>query len=183
MVRVTYLLILATAWAVSSSDAQTALRDRVRGIVEAAEKEAIEVRLKDLEAQQKKLLAEQTALQQKVADETANDEDATRLQTVASELLIIPEQISLASSRVKALNFLLNPGASETSGSSRLRGVPEVPALADRVVDPLQQESDLEEESDLDAQLDPDEELLRRLCGTEAASAPRVPRAQVLGAR
>lgn len=87
-----------------------------------AEKEAIEVRLKDLEAQQKQLLAEQTALQQKVADETANDEDATRLQTVASELLIIPEQISLASSRVKALNFLLNPGASGASEASEASG-------------------------------------------------------------
>lgn len=83
-----------------------------------AEKEAIEVRVKDLESQQKQLIAEQTALQQKLADETANDEDATRLQTVASELFIIPEQISLASSRVKALNFLLNPGASGTSEAS-----------------------------------------------------------------
>jgi len=77
-----------------------------------AEKEAMETRQKDLEAQQKELLAEQTALQQKVADETATEEDATRLQKVAAELLVIPEQISLASSRVKALDFLLNPGAS-----------------------------------------------------------------------
>lgn len=77
-----------------------------------AEKEAIEIRLKDLEGQQKQLLAEQTSLQQKVDDETTNEDDATRLETVDAELLIIPEQISLASSRVKALNFLLNPGAS-----------------------------------------------------------------------
>ncbi|MCP4193252.1 MAG: hypothetical protein GY768_21790 [Planctomycetaceae bacterium] len=78
-----------------------------------AERDQMAARQRDLEQQRTKLEEEQTALQKKLADETATDADKARLEAVGAELIVLPEQLDLVSSRVKSFDFLLNAKESD----------------------------------------------------------------------
>jgi cytochrome c oxidase subunit 3 len=87
---------------------------------------ALQQQQRQLEDQQRRLLAEQLQLQQQVTEGTAAEGADQRLQELTAELAAVPNQISLVSSRLKTLDLIqksehgLNEAFAHQTGRSTL---------------------------------------------------------------